>query len=67
MLKPRKELIDICTYEIPLYPSQWDMKLDSNENYIGPSTAVLNALKNLTAEQICHYPYYGELYDFLSE
>lgn len=67
MIEPRQELQNLKPYETASYPINWDMKLDSNENYIGPSTAVLNALKNMTAEQICHYPYYGELYDILSD
>ena len=67
MLKPRKELIGLNTYEIAPYPQNWDMKLDSNENYIGPSTSVLRTIKNITAEQISQYPYYGSFYDTLSE
>ena len=66
MLKPKKELIGLNIYETDLYPKKWDMKLDCNENYIGPSTAVLNAIKNLEPEQISHYPYYGILYDVLA-
>ena len=67
MLKPRKELIGLNTYEVASYPQNWDMKLDSNENYIGPSTSVIRTIKNITAEQISQYPYYGSFYDTLSE
>lgn len=66
MLKPKKELIGLNIYETNLYPEKWDMKLDSNENYIGPSTAVLNAIRNIEPEQVSHYPYYGILYDVLA-
>lgn len=65
MIEPREELKNINIYETASYPENWDMKLDSNENYIGPSTNVLNAFKNLSECQISHYPRYGELYDRL--
>lgn len=67
MLRPRKELIGLNTYEIASYPPNWDMKLDSNENYIGPSTSVIRTIMNIRPEQISQYPYYGSLYDTLSE
>ena len=67
MLKPRKELIGLNLYETALYPQKWDMKLDSNENYIGPSTEVLKAIRNLYQENISQYPYYGKLYDLLAQ
>ena len=47
MLRPRQELIGLNTYEIASYPQNWDMKLDSNENYIGPSISVIKAIKNI--------------------
>lgn len=67
MIKPREELNSIKIYDIPLYPDALDMKLDSNENYIGPSTAVMRALKEITPEDISHYPCYGKLYEILAE
>ncbi len=67
MLRPRQELIGLNTYEIASYPQNWDMKLDSNENYIGPSTSVIKAIKNIAPEEIAQYPYYGSFYDALSE
>ena len=67
MLRPRQELIGLNTYEIASYPQNWDMKLDSNENYIGPSISVIKAIKNINPEQISQYPYYGSFYDSLSE
>ncbi len=67
MLKPREEIKNIECYQIASYPENWDMKLDSNENYIGPSTKVLSAIKNTTPESISRYPCYGKLYDKLAE
>lgn len=66
MLKPKKQIKNLDTYSIASYPENWDMKLDSNENYIGPSTSVLNAIKNTISEDISHYPCYGELLDLIS-
>lgn len=67
MLTPRDELKNIETYEIASYPEIWDMKLDSNENYIGPSTKVMKAIKELSAEEVSHYPCYGKLYELLAQ
>lgn len=67
MIEPRPELKNINIYEIASYPENWDMKLDSNENYIGPSVKVMEALKNLDTSDISQYPYYGKLYDALCE
>lgn len=67
MLKPKKTLENIKSYETALYPEKWDMKLDSNENYIGPSTKVLNALRNLNVDDISRYPHYGLLYEKIAE
>ncbi len=66
MIEPNKNLSNIDIYETALYPENWDMKLDANENYIGPSTKVFSAVKNLSFEEIAHYPYYGDLYEALS-
>lgn len=67
MIEPREELKNINPYETASYPENWDMKLDSNENYIGPSTKVLNVFKNLSEHDISHYPCYGKLYDRLEK
>lgn len=67
MLTPREELKDIETYKIASYPECWDMKLDSNENYIGPSTNVMRVLKELSVDDVSHYPCYGLFYELLSE
>lgn len=67
MIKPRKEIVELKSYQTALYPQTWDMKLDSNENYIGPSSSVIKALKQLSTEDVSHYPHYGNLYKVLSE
>lgn len=66
MLEPKKQIKNITPYEIASYYPSWDMKLDANENYIGPSTKVLKAIKDIPPEKISTYPCYGRLYDKLS-
>ena len=67
MIEPKRTLKNLKIYETDLYPEEWTMKLDSNENYIGPSKKVFEALKNLSADDISHYPYYGEIIEQLSK
>lgn len=61
MIEPKPELKKVKIYETALFPEKWDMKLDSNENYIGPSKNVLEKIRNVSLTDISHYPYYGEL------
>lgn len=67
MIEPRKELNNIKVYETPAYPENWDMKLDSNENYIGPSALVMDAIRNIPSSSASHYPYYGSVFDKLAQ
>ena len=43
------------------------MKLDLNENYIGPSTSALKAIKNFNISDISHYPNYDDLMSLISK
>lgn len=54
-------------YDIPLYREKWILKLDLNENLLGPSPKVIEALKNLSEEDIKYYPAYGELIHAISD
>lgn len=67
MIKPKKSLENIKSYGVEQYARPWLMKLDANENYLGPSPKVLEKLSNLQVTDICHYPYYGILYEKLSQ
>lgn len=67
MLEPRSEIKNIESYQVASYYQSWDMKLDANENYIGPSTNVLKAIKEISPEKICLYPCYGKIYDRLAQ
>lgn len=61
MIKPKKTLISANGYDIPEYIDKTKLKLDSNENLIGPSVKVIEAIKNITDNDIKYYPAYGEL------
>lgn len=66
MTKPRKSIINAKGYEIPLYAENFRLKLDANENVIGPSPKVIEALRNVTEEDIKFYPAYGRLLEKLA-
>ncbi len=66
MSSPRKNILDACGYEIPLFLDNYKLKLDVNENNIGPSPAVLEALRGLSPEDIKFYPAYGEVLEKLA-
>lgn len=66
MSTPRKSVQSAQGYEIPLYLEDYRLKLDINENVIGPSPKVIEALRNITEEDIKFYPAYGELVDKLA-
>ncbi len=66
MIKPKKTLANIEPYSIDEFYTNYDIKLDSNENPYGPSEAVIQAIRNFDVQKIKFYPAYGELVDKLS-
>lgn len=60
-MKAKKTIKDLNAYPVPLFDEKGFLKLDSNESDFGPSPKVLEALRNISAEDIQYYPYYGEL------
>ena len=66
MTSPRKSILNIEGYDIPLFLDEYKLKLDLNENSMGPSPKVINALQNITAEDIKYYPAYGEVINKLA-
>ena len=66
MTSPRKSILNIEGYDIPLFLDEYRLKLDLNENAMGPSPKVINALQNITAEDIKYYPAYGEVINKLA-
>lgn len=61
MTSPRKSILELEGYDIPLFIDEYKLKLDLNENAMGPSPKVIEALQNITAQDIKHYPAYGEV------
>lgn len=61
MIKPKKSIQSLTPYEVPLFPEEYELKLDANENFFGCSPFVQNALNNICVENISRYPHYGEL------
>lgn len=67
MIKPKKSVESISGYDIPLFLDTSIVKLDSNENIMGPSSKVLDALKNIEQTDIQYYPAYGELINHIAQ
>lgn len=67
MTSPRKSITNIEAYDTPLFIDEYRLKLDMNENAIGPSPKVLEALKNVSYKDIKYYPAYGEIINKLAE
>ncbi|MDD3594331.1 MAG: aminotransferase class I/II-fold pyridoxal phosphate-dependent enzyme [Candidatus Gastranaerophilales bacterium] len=61
MIKPKKSIANIESYPVFDGQEEWLLKLDFNENLIGPSKRVLNAIKNIDIKNIKFYPKYREL------
>ena len=53
---PRKEVEEMQPYTAPLEGRRNLLRLDFNENTIGPSPKVLKAIRNISANQISIYP-----------
>ncbi len=66
MTTPRKSVQKAKGYDIPLYLDDYRLKLDVNENVMGPSPRVIEALRNITEDKIKFYPAYGEILEKLS-
>lgn len=61
MLEPKKSVKEAQCYPTDLFYEDWLLKLDGNENNIGPSPKVIEALKNIDVKNIKFYPVYGQL------
>ena len=59
--KPRREIEALSPYSAPLEGRRNLLRLDFNENTIGPSPLVIKALKQITGEEISIYPEYSGL------
>lgn len=60
-LPVRKAILDRKTYEAPAEGRRGKIRLDFNENTTGCSTAVLKAIRRLSAKDVATYPEYDVL------
>ena len=67
MISPKKSIIEAIGYEPPLYLDEYLMKLDLNENILGPSPKVIEAIKNVTEQDIKFYPALGNLVEKIAK
>ncbi len=65
--KPREEIINMQSYSAPLENRRNLLRLDFNENTLGPSPKVLKALKAIKLDEISIYPEYNVLKKFLCD
>ncbi len=63
---PRKEIIDMQSYSAPLENRRNLLRLDFNENTLGPSKKVYKAIRDIKLSEISIYPEYNLLKKFLS-
>ena len=63
---PRKEIINMQSYSAPLENRRNLLRLDFNENTLGPSQKVYEAIKDINLNQISIYPEYNLLKKLLS-
>ena len=63
--KPREEIINMCSYSAPLENRRNLLRLDFNENTLGPSPNVYEAIKAIKLNEISIYPEYNLLKNFL--
>jgi len=66
MVEPKKQLKNAIGYE-PTSDEKYVMKLDFNENLIGPSPKVLEAIKKIDKETIRLYPAYQSLINSIAQ
>ena len=59
--KPRKEVEALNPYSAPLEGRRNLLRLDFNENTIGPSPIVIQAIRKISREEISIYPEYSDL------
>jgi len=60
MIEPKQNVKEMEEYVPPLEGRRGLLRLDFNENTIGPSPKVVEAVKNLTDEELAAYPEYSK-------
>ena len=66
MPEAKKHLKNITPYPVD-DEFDWDLKLDFNENLIGPSKKVIRAIRNIDPKNIKFYPAYSKLVKAIAE
>lgn len=66
-MKAKEAVQKIEPYPVDLFDEEGFLKLDSNENDFGPSPKVVDAIKNISSDDIKYYPYYGKLIQKLAD
>jgi histidinol-phosphate aminotransferase len=67
MIQPRKAIQKMKPYNPPTASRKGKLRVDFNENTVGPSPQVLALLKKLNEEDLVVYPEYGMLREKLAE
>lgn len=67
MTQQRNAIKKMDPYDPPTSSRKGKLRLDFNENTLGPSPKVLEKLKNLDQEELAVYPEYNELREQLAE
>ena len=57
--RPREEIINMQSYSAPLENRRNLLRLDFNENTLGPSPNVFEALQGIKLDEISIYPEYN--------
>ena len=65
--RPREEILNMQSYSAPLENRRNLLRLDFNENTLGPSPNVLKALQSIKLDEISIYPEYNFLKKFLCD
>ena len=63
----KKAVMTMKPYNPPTENRRGKLRLDFNENTLGPSLNVLEAIKNAFNEDYCVYPEYGEIREKIAE
>src|SRR3989344_4617005 len=66
-MKPRNNVEEMDEYIPPLEGRRGLLRLDFNENTVGPSPKVLESLRNLTDEDVASYPEYSVFKEKLAD
>lgn len=66
-MKAKKTIQNLIGYPVPLFDGEGYLKLDGNESDFGPSSKVIEALKNVQPGDVQYYPFYGKLLKKLAE